>query len=87
VRLPYRANDGWTWPREVAICRQLLPRLLEVAPNALLVIVTNPVDVVTYAALKILAHKRLYHAAQRLPHRVSVPVPPSQRHDLEQGDP
>ena len=38
----------------VAICRQLLPRLMEVAPHAVLVIVTNPVDVVTYAALKIL---------------------------------
>jgi L-lactate dehydrogenase len=37
----------------VAIYRDLLPRLLEVAPGAVLVIVTNPVDVVTYAALKI----------------------------------
>ena len=37
----------------VAICRDLLPRLLEVAPGAVLVIVTNPVDVATYAALKI----------------------------------
>jgi L-lactate dehydrogenase len=37
----------------VAIYRDLLPRLLEVAPGARLVIVTNPVDVVTYAALKI----------------------------------
>jgi L-lactate dehydrogenase len=39
--------------RNVAICRDLLPRLLEVAPGAVLVIVTSPVDVVTYAALKI----------------------------------
>jgi L-lactate dehydrogenase len=37
----------------VAIYRDLLPRLLKVAPGAVLVIVTNPVDVVTYAALKI----------------------------------
>ena len=37
----------------VATCRDLLPRLLEVAPGAVLVIVTNPVDVVTYAALTI----------------------------------
>jgi L-lactate dehydrogenase len=45
----------------VAICRDLLPRLLEVAPGAVLVIVTNPVDVVTYAALKIggLPHHRV----------------------------
>ena len=37
----------------VAICRDLLPRLLEIAPGAVLVIITNPVDVITYAALKI----------------------------------
>ncbi len=38
----------------VAICRGLLPRLLQVAPDAIVLILTNPVDVVTYAALKIL---------------------------------
>src|SRR5947209_17538952 len=38
----------------VAICRDLLPPLLDVAPGAVVVIVTNPVDVVTCAALKIL---------------------------------
>jgi L-lactate dehydrogenase len=45
----------------VAICRDLLPRLMEVAPDAVLVIVTNPVDVITYAALKIggLPHHRV----------------------------
>lgn len=37
----------------VAIYRDLLPRLLEVAPGAVVVVVTNPVDVVAYAALKI----------------------------------
>ena len=37
----------------VAIYRDLLPRLLQVAPDAVVVAVTNPVDVVTYAALKI----------------------------------
>jgi L-lactate dehydrogenase len=37
----------------VAIYRDLLPRLLEVAPDAALVVVTNPVDVITYAALQI----------------------------------
>jgi len=36
----------------VALCRELVPRLLEVAPDAILLLVTNPVDVVTYAALK-----------------------------------
>jgi L-lactate dehydrogenase len=36
----------------VALCRGLVPRLLEVAPDAILLLVTNPVDVVTYAALK-----------------------------------
>jgi L-lactate dehydrogenase len=37
----------------VAIYQDLLPRLLRVAPHAVVVVVTNPVDVVTYAALKI----------------------------------
>jgi L-lactate dehydrogenase len=37
----------------VAIYRDLLPRLLEVAPAAVVVVVTNPVDVLTHAALKI----------------------------------
>jgi L-lactate dehydrogenase len=37
----------------VALSRTLVPRLLEVAPDAILLLVTNPVDVVTYAALKI----------------------------------
>src|SRR6201994_1912321 len=38
----------------VAICRGLLPRLLQVAPDAVVRILTNPVDVVTYAAVKML---------------------------------
>jgi L-lactate dehydrogenase len=37
----------------VAIFRDMLPSLLEVAPDAVVLIVTNPVDVVTYAVLKI----------------------------------
>jgi L-lactate dehydrogenase len=37
----------------VAICRELIPRLVEVAPSAIFVFGTNPVDVVTYAALRI----------------------------------
>lgn len=36
----------------VAMCRTLVPRLVEVAPSALLLMVTNPVDVVTMAALR-----------------------------------
>jgi L-lactate dehydrogenase len=36
----------------VELCRNLIPQLLEVAPDAVLVMVTNPVDVLTYAAVK-----------------------------------
>ena len=36
----------------VEICRALIPNLLEVAPDAVIVMVTNPVDVLTLAALK-----------------------------------
>lgn len=35
------------------ICRQLIPEIVRVAPDAVLLIVTNPVDVLTYVALKI----------------------------------
>lgn len=34
----------------VAMCRDLVPKLVELAPDAILLMVTNPVDVVTYAA-------------------------------------
>lgn len=37
----------------ISLVRSILPRLVEVAPDAVYVMVTNPVDVVTYAALKI----------------------------------
>jgi L-lactate dehydrogenase len=37
----------------INLVKTILPPLLEVAPNATYVMVTNPVDVVTYAALKI----------------------------------
>jgi len=37
----------------VRICRELVPALLDVAPDALLLLVTNPVDVLTYAALRL----------------------------------
>ena len=36
----------------VALSRAIVPKLLEVAPDAILLLVTNPVDVITYAALK-----------------------------------
>jgi L-lactate dehydrogenase len=36
----------------VALCRKIVPQLLEVAPEAVVLLVTNPVDVITYAALK-----------------------------------
>ena len=45
-----------------AICRDLVPRLLSVAPGAILLLVTNPVDVITYVALKLsgLPHSRVF---------------------------
>src|SRR5829696_4828362 len=36
----------------VNLSRKMIPQLLEVAPEAILLLVTNPVDVITYAALK-----------------------------------
>src|SRR5438067_174473 len=35
------------------ICRTLMPRLVHVAPHALFLLVTNPVDVLTYVTLKL----------------------------------
>jgi L-lactate dehydrogenase len=37
----------------ISLVRSMLPSLVEVAPDATFVMVTNPVDIVTYAALKI----------------------------------
>lgn len=37
----------------IHLMEKILPRLIEVAPNAVYLMVTNPVDVVTYASLKI----------------------------------
>ncbi|WP_250446220.1 L-lactate dehydrogenase [Actinotalea sp. C106] len=37
----------------VGLVRKIMPQLVEVAPNAVYVMVTNPVDIVTYAALKV----------------------------------
>src|SRR4051812_11134478 len=36
-----------------AICRDLVPKVLAVAPDAILLMVTNPVDVITYVTLKL----------------------------------
>lgn len=38
--------------KTVGLVRSIMPQLCEVAPGAVFVMVTNPVDVVTYAALK-----------------------------------
>src|SRR5215475_5262486 len=35
-----------------AICKTLVPKLLDVAPDAVFLLVTNPVDVITYVTLK-----------------------------------
>lgn len=37
----------------ISLVRKILPGLVDVAPNAIYVMVTNPVDIVTYAALKV----------------------------------
>jgi L-lactate dehydrogenase len=36
----------------VEMCRTMMPNLVELSPDALFLLVTNPVDVLTYAALK-----------------------------------
>src|SRR5919112_3111407 len=35
------------------ICRKLVPQLVRLAPNATILLVTNPVDVITYVTLKL----------------------------------
>lgn len=46
----------------IGLMSKILPQLQEAAPNAIYVMVTNPVDIVTYAALKItgLPQKQLF---------------------------
>jgi L-lactate dehydrogenase len=46
----------------VGLTRAIMPRLVEVAPDAVFLMVTNPVDVVTYAAQQItgLPHDRVF---------------------------
>jgi L-lactate dehydrogenase len=44
------------------ICRKIVPRLVKLAPDAVLLLVTNPVDVITYVAWKLsgLPAKRVF---------------------------
>lgn len=42
----------------IGLMENLVPDMLEVAPDAIYMFVTNPVDVVTYVALKIAGHPR-----------------------------
>ena len=44
--------------RNVRLFREMIPKLADAAPDALLLIVTNPVDVLTLAALKITGRPR-----------------------------
>ncbi len=44
--------------KNLKIVDQLVPQLFKVAPEALLLMVTNPVDVLTYRASELLPHKR-----------------------------
>jgi L-lactate dehydrogenase len=41
-----------------AVCKTLVPKLIDVAPNAILLLVTNPVDVLTYVTLKVSGRPR-----------------------------
>src|SRR5688572_6240449 len=36
-----------------SICRSIVPKLMELSPNAIFLLVTNPVDVITYITLKL----------------------------------
>jgi L-lactate dehydrogenase len=65
----------------VGLVRTLMPRLLEVAPDATYVMVTNPVDVVTTAALRLtgLPSRQLFGSgtvldSSRLRHAISARV-------------
>ena len=50
-RRTVRARPGWTSPRPTHdLTRAVLPPLLDVAPDAVVLLVSNPVDVVTYVA-------------------------------------
>ncbi|HTL31249.1 MAG TPA: L-lactate dehydrogenase [Tepidisphaeraceae bacterium] len=40
------------------ICRKLLPGLIKVSPESILLVVTNPVDVITYITLKLSGYPR-----------------------------
>ena len=63
----------------IGLMDKIIPPLIEVSPNAIYILVTNPVDVVTYAAIKAsgmsrLADVRFRHRARlvALRHQVAV---------------
>ena len=71
----------------VGLIRSILPPLLEVAPDAIYLLVTNPVDVVTYIAQEIsgLPHEsghRQWHRARHVP--AAPPARRPARHRREQ---
>ena len=76
------ASPGSTSPsRPSESCGRSCPRLVEVAPDAVHVMVTNPVDVVTYAALQVVGAAA--GAALRLGHRprlVAAALPARRAH-------
>jgi L-lactate dehydrogenase len=52
VPTPYNMRDRSTLgPRNVKLMRELLPPLAKLSPEAILVMVSNPVDVLTYYAI------------------------------------
>lgn len=43
------ARPGWTWPKtNISITRDIAHRIMQYATNPILVVVSNPVDVLTY---------------------------------------
>ena len=57
----------------IGLVKKVLPQLVQVAPHAVYVMVTNPVDVVTYAALQVSGLS--VDAALRLGHRPRLLAP------------
>ena len=52
--MPKDGNDRASWaPGNIALMRELVPRLAELSPRAIVVVVTNPVDAITYHVQKL----------------------------------
>ncbi len=51
----------------INIMKSIIPNMLKVAPNAIYMLITNPVDIVTHVAMKLSGQPRLCSSA--LPHR------------------